>query len=1188
MERRLIMLISSMSLILIASAMAAPSGAAIHAKIDPALNARLGDEPSEKIPIIVMLKNSEPPDLSGMDVRYKYSLINGIAGGATPSTVKRLSESDSVEGIYLDGSTHVSAPSAAASSSQALSPAMYVNADKLWAKGIDGKGVTVAVIDSGIDKNHPDLDGKVVGEKNFVESEVSADDFLGHGTMVAGIIAGSGAASGGKYKGIAPGASLLNVKVIDSSGDGKVSDIIAGIEWAVDNGADILTLSLGGLNLGETNPPITMAADNAMDKGIVVCVAAGNRNSTTLQSMTETKASSIDFGNVSTDQQGPIFSKQTMEDAIQDIGNTGVSQINPSQINRNSNKNVLMLVVPIVLALPPGLIDSPGDGIKVITVGASDYEGHVADFSGSGPTRDGRTKPDVLGPGMDIVSAIPPGLEKPEYLNIYYAKESGTSLSTPVAAGVAALLLQAKRNITPAGVKAALTNGAKSLNNTLGEPYEDYYQGSGLIDANKSYEILSDDLCGVEPSAWVPGRWAYLPAGKGIYVGLNTGADRPQKKLYALAPGDDDWATQMTFFTNKELTNLITSVSGAVADWTSIQPLTRSIPANGQRVFGAAITVPNGTSPGIYCGSIDILEGDKKLISIPITVNVAAPIEIAKGMGLADDSINGSDWRYYYLDIPGGTSDLKATLRWKSSSNIDLFLLAPTSEYYSGNQNGNLEYVDIQNPPSGRWLMAVHGEMLPSAMNYTLRIERSLIESFPKRWNVMSLSPGSSTSAEFKVENKGPSLENLSYQSLIENVTPTDLNGTVGPKEIWESNIDIQPGTRQISAKLSVEDNSSELLFMFEDPNGEPADADLGSGNLGPIEVQRPQTGIWKMRVYGYDVPTGDQPFNIHLMEYADEPWSWIRADGPRSIESDSNATINASIMVPKNTTVHSLEGYLEMGSADANRSMQIPVSVTVLGPQLQGLSYSGVDDANKDGYFDNLFLGFGINATAPESYRLMGSLVDCEENIIEQIDSEAKLNGSGMINVTINGSEIWKRGKCAPLRVENLLLYDDRGELLDRHKGNITLNRSPKNFQPPAAYLTGEYVNNTAPGTIKIGVGVKVIRPGSYQISGRLVNDDGDEMGVDTASSNLAAGNATLFLSFNPTKFMMIGIDSRLHLVDLTLTLNGAKLDAVDRAWDSGLIDPKGLSPSSTAANANYSSPSGNIKMENGKAIIS
>ncbi len=157
-------------------------------------------------------------------------------------------------------------------------PAPIVKADKLWAKGIDGKGVTVAIIDSGINKNHPDLAERVVGEKNFVGDEPTTTDLLGHGTMVAGIVAGSGAASGGKYKGVAPGASLLNVKVINKDGNGRISDIIAGIEWALDNGGHVLSLSLGGMNLGESNPPVTMAADNAVDAGAVVCVAAGKRN----------------------------------------------------------------------------------------------------------------------------------------------------------------------------------------------------------------------------------------------------------------------------------------------------------------------------------------------------------------------------------------------------------------------------------------------------------------------------------------------------------------------------------------------------------------------------------------------------------------------------------------------------------------------------------------------------------------------------------------------------------------------------------------------------------------------------------------------------------------------------------------------------------------------------------------------
>ncbi len=119
--------------------------------------------------------------------------------------------------------------------------------------------------------------------------------------------------------------------------------------------------------------------------------------------------------------------------------------------------------------MPPGLIDSPGDGVKVITVGATDANGHMASFSGSGPTRDDRIKPDVVAPGVDIIFPCLPVWKGLNSVDIYYSRESGTSLSAPVAAGLSALLLQANGNLTPAGVKAAMTRGAIKLNNTQGE-----------------------------------------------------------------------------------------------------------------------------------------------------------------------------------------------------------------------------------------------------------------------------------------------------------------------------------------------------------------------------------------------------------------------------------------------------------------------------------------------------------------------------------------------------------------------------------------------------------------------------------------------------------------------------------------------------------------------------------------------
>ena len=292
MNRNILILISAVCIILAAfsTVQAATLPSTADQKIDPELAELLAQEGdrqilAEKIPVIVMLKSTVPSnpdriipeDLISRDlnVRYRYNLIPGLAGEATAIAIKKIAESDLVSGIYFDGRTQISSPDEnsslenSISNEEYISPAQTIKADKLWEKGIDGQGITVAVLDSGIDKNHPDLIGKVVAEKNFLEDEITADDLLGHGTMVAGIIAGSGAASNGKYKGIAPGAKLISVKVIDGKGDGKVSDIIAGIEWAVYNGADVLSLSLGGINLGETNPPITMAADNAAGAGVV-------------------------------------------------------------------------------------------------------------------------------------------------------------------------------------------------------------------------------------------------------------------------------------------------------------------------------------------------------------------------------------------------------------------------------------------------------------------------------------------------------------------------------------------------------------------------------------------------------------------------------------------------------------------------------------------------------------------------------------------------------------------------------------------------------------------------------------------------------------------------------------------------------------------------------------------------------
>ncbi|MGC5568980.1 S8 family peptidase, partial [Streptomyces sp. FR-108] len=143
-----------------------------------------------------------------------------------------------------------------------------IGADKAWAAGFDGKGVRVAVLDTGVDANHDDLKGQVVAAKNF-STAADASDKYGHGTHVASIVAGTGVKSAGKFKGVAPGAELLNGKVLDDDGYGEDSGILAGMDWAAEQGADVVNLSLGGGDTPDIDPLEAQVNKLSKEKGIL-------------------------------------------------------------------------------------------------------------------------------------------------------------------------------------------------------------------------------------------------------------------------------------------------------------------------------------------------------------------------------------------------------------------------------------------------------------------------------------------------------------------------------------------------------------------------------------------------------------------------------------------------------------------------------------------------------------------------------------------------------------------------------------------------------------------------------------------------------------------------------------------------------------------------------------------------------
>ena len=309
--------------------------------------------------------------------------------------------------------------------------------------GVDGAGVTVAVIDSGINAAHDDFADPATGLPrvsrfvDFVHNATAPYDDYGHGTHVAGIIAGNGADSGGLRAGIAPAAQIVSLKVLDGSGSGRISDVIAAFDYVVSHRSELnirvvnLSVATGVYESYDTDP-LTQAAKQAVNAGVVVVASAGN---------------------------------------------AGRNQQGETQY---------------------GGITAPGNAPWVLTVGASSTMGTIdrsddtmASFSSRGPTAiDHGVKPDLVAPGVGTESTTSPNSTlyntKSAYLlpgttqtsYVPYLSLSGTSQAAPVVAGTVALMLQANPTLTPNAVKAILQYTAQVY-----PAYDPMTEGAGFLNA---------------------------------------------------------------------------------------------------------------------------------------------------------------------------------------------------------------------------------------------------------------------------------------------------------------------------------------------------------------------------------------------------------------------------------------------------------------------------------------------------------------------------------------------------------------------------------------------------------------------------------------------------------------------------------------------------------------------------------
>jgi serine protease AprX len=365
-----------------------------------------------------------------------------------------------------------------------------VNADQLWQQGTFGKGVTVAVLDSGVAAD-PDLvspTNRILASVNFADQRVTSDAG-GHGTHIAGIVGGNGTRSGGEFVGVAPQANIVDVRVLGRTGSGRISSVVRGIEWVLAHRSmyniRVMNLSFGArVNLSYRTDPLAAAVEIAWRRGLVVVAAAGNA--------------------------GPA------RDTVVTPG------IDP-------------------YAITVGATDDRG------TLNLRDDL--LAWFSAWG-TADSNPKPDLVAPGRRIISVRVAGsaldMLFPDRVvtarnGSTYLRLTGTSMSTAVVSGAVALLLERRPNLTPDQVKALVVGSTQPYGQDSAViPPDPRAGGTGLLDvlaANASV-VAPTPTGALMPGALMPARTAIDPVR--TVPRINTGlrpADALARSLFRVLYG---------------------------------------------------------------------------------------------------------------------------------------------------------------------------------------------------------------------------------------------------------------------------------------------------------------------------------------------------------------------------------------------------------------------------------------------------------------------------------------------------------------------------------------------------------------------------------------------------------------------------------------------------------------------------
>jgi len=737
------------------------------------------------------------------------------------------------------------------------------------------------------------------------------------------------------FVGVAPGAELLNGKVCNSWGYCSVSDTIAGIEWAVLSGTDVISMSLGWpTNICDGSDPLSLMVDKATEMGVAVVAAAANDG---------------------------WLGQETLR--------------------------------------------FPGCSKSAITVGATTKSLpyiNVAEFSSRGPTSDGRVKPDVVAPGVGIVAPKAKGTNMGYEVFPGYVSASGTSMATPHVAGAVALLLETNSALTPNKIKTILMNGATDIG------YDVFSQGAGLINVTKSYDLAKDSKVYAEspvlniivengttktvtintsltsPISYsakldrlittVKSFSGVIPPSPSVNqslgfnytftidendkaftiridwsdVVINSRSDNdidmvlydPNGNLVAAssgvtnyevifvnAPTSGNWRLLVypwRTLTTKTVNGTLSIIEPEDWSWVSFVSSTKQI-----------VIKPNVSDNALYSGKLKLSSNPKT--TIPMSVIVAKPLTFqpfqshtfvaspcigplagspATGGGGAGASYTGGgstdslyasfdgflcnslERKAYSFDVPSNLPYFNVFISWStenpldSFSDIRIFLYSPDGKLYTSDYLGNFESLWIDKPQAGKWFVVVESERYSANIRFSGDVIYPIM-NFEPSFMSLNMEPSKSNIVQVNISNflQGKDLQINAEKDVWSgnkiNITPespsdsNQLGPYSGSYRYYKFNISNSSlsGNSVLRTTLSVQNQdyfANYFVYVF-DGNGTIVSANrvyYGYGTSFDFLSNRYQPGQWTVIVAGEGL-SFQSPFTLEVWLLQKGDWNW-------------------------------------------------------------------------------------------------------------------------------------------------------------------------------------------------------------------------------------------------------------------------------------------------------------------------